>query len=510
MKSFIFKSVTLCLVFLLAPLFTNNIYAVISSCEEPYGCGSTRPRGGFAPPGGGRVVLSRTYLQQHPDLVRAAVRYANLGRRNENPGSKSASSVSITFDDFSTHFAAGQDREVQWRTIESGIPMDVGGEDVEDLFWIMPDLSMLGAVQQTTINAPAVASTPYLGDFPDDLPTHAFDINGLFEYYELIPETASDPGAVYYIGGADADNIFLGDFVHAPIPLALGLGVFGGEFDPVLCSTLEDGCETGNPDEHSYQVFQEFEEVGTGTLQTYDDGNTEAIKVRNTIRIVVVDVNDVLLDEYETDYLIWYSKDGHYLRGELADDAPWTGNTSFTNIEYHKIATGALPVAWQEVSAEVKKDREVEIRWATASETDNERFIVERSTDGTNFLPIGSQPAVGNNTGTENYLFLDEAAQEGFNYYRIKQVDFTGGSSYSTVVSALVTVSGEEALHILYPNPGRDEVYFSRPASYELFTAQGQRLANGQAEGSLDVTDLPAGPYLVRLDGGKLYRWVKQ
>jgi hypothetical protein len=389
--------------------------------------------------------------------------------------------------------------------------MDVGGEDLEGLSWNMPDFTLQGTLLIRNTSSEAVNSTPFTGDFPDANITHAFQTGSYYEYYEAIPDLPEETGAVYYYGAADASFIYPGDLVHAPVPLSLGLGVFEVEFTAVDCALLDGGCETGNPAEAYFLMTQEFEEVATGILNTYDNGPTQAFKVRNSIIERVYDADDNLLEESFADYLIWYSKDGHYMRAELADGAPWVGNTSFVRIEYQKLGSGALPVQWREVTAEAKKDREVEVRWSTETETDNDHFIVERSVDGTNFLPLGKVPAIGNSNRPEHYKLLDEAAHEGFNYYRIKQLDFGGNSAYSTVVSALVTASVDgEILTLLYPNPGRDEVHFSRPASYELFGANGQRLASGVAEGSLDVSALPAGQYLVRLDGGKLHRWVKQ
>ncbi|MFK8160991.1 MAG: T9SS type A sorting domain-containing protein [Lewinella sp.] len=509
----LFKSLPLLLAFFLLPLFTSDLAAGVFLIRDVL----WTPSDSTAIAKSQQLKLSRTYLNGRMLSASYEGREAlqrirkSSGREGTVSGNKSNTSVTITYDDFANHLALGRDRQAQELTAPTGIPMDVGGEDVEGLFWQMPNLPLFGTVLSGTITSSDVATSPYLDDFPGATPTHVFDGGGRYDYYELIADTPTETGALYYYGAADADYIHLGDFVHAPIPLALGLGVFGGEFDPVPCSILDEGCETGNPDEAFYQVFQEFEEVASGTLQTYDDGSTEALKVRNTVTVVFTDINDNVIEESVTNNLIWYSKDGHYLICELAEGAPWTNNTSFVNIKYQKLSVGALPVEWQAVTAEVKKDREVEVRWSTATETANDHFIVERSTDGSNFLRLGVVPAVGNSAGPEEYQFSDEAAQEGFNYYRIKQVDLDGSSSYSSVVSALVALPADgEALTVLYPNPGRNEVFFSRPASYELFNASGQRLASGMAEGSLDVSNFPAGQYLVRLDGGKLHRWVKQ
>jgi hypothetical protein len=488
-------------------LFASTWPCAIPNCPTSCGDGS----GGFQ---ADTVNINRTYLgyRGSPSTeAMAGQSRPKLIQRNGDSRNKSANALSITYDDFLNHLVPGLDRLGQILIDPAGIPMDVGGEDVEDVTWNMPDFTLQGTLQLRNTFSEEVNSTPFTGDFPEANITHAFQTGAYYEYYEVIPDMQEETGAVYYYGASDESFIYPGDLVHAPVPLSLGLGLFEAEFGAVDCALLEGGCGTGNPAEAYYLMTQEFEEVATGTLNTYDNGPTQAIKVRNSHIERVYDADDNLLEENLTDYLIWYSKDGHYMRAELADGAPWVGNTNFVQIEYQKLSSGSLPVQWREVTAEVKKDREVEVRWSTETETNSERFIVERSVDGTNYQQLSSVPAAGDTNLPQEYRFLDEGAQEGFNYYRIKQLDFSGQSTYSSVVSALVTMLRDgEALTVLYPNPGRDEVYFSRPASYELFGVQGQRLSSGVVEGSLDVSGLPAGQYLVRLDGGKLHRWVKQ
>ena len=62
---------------------------------------------------------------------------------------------------------------------------------------------------------------------------------------------------------------------------------------------------------------------------------------------------------------------------------------------------------------------------------------------------------------------------------------------------------------VLYPNPGKDEVWFSQPADYELFDANGKLLTAGKADGVVDVSGLPIGAYFVRINGGEMQSWLK-
>jgi len=86
-----------------------------------------------------------------------------------------------------------------------------------------------------------------------------------------------------------------------------------------------------------------------------------------------------------------------------------------------------------------------------------------------------------------------------------------GASSNSEIVSVLVDAkTQEDAVIVLYPNPGKDEVWFSQVADFELFDTNGRLLTSGRAEGAVDVSGLPKGMYLVRINGGEMHRWMKQ
>ncbi|MFA0965029.1 hypothetical protein AB9P05_24685, partial [Roseivirga sp. BDSF3-8] len=60
----------------------------------------------------------------------------------------------------------------------------------------------------------------------------------------------------------------------------------------------------------------------------------------------------------------------------------------------------ALPVQFMYVSV-VTKDRTIEISWATASETDNAFFEIQKSRDGSTFTPAGRVPGAGNSAGIQ-------------------------------------------------------------------------------------------------------------
>lgn len=87
------------------------------------------------------------------------------------------------------------------------------------------------------------------------------------------------------------------------------------------------------------------------------------------------------------------------------------------------------------LTVEQKKEK-VFIKWATASEIDNDYFIVEKSFDGIVFNSIGIVQGAGNSSVVKSYQFVDnELSSEKKAYYRITDVDFSGiKTSHSILV----------------------------------------------------------------------------
>jgi hypothetical protein len=92
-----------------------------------------------------------------------------------------------------------------------------------------------------------------------------------------------------------------------------------------------------------------------------------------------------------------------------------------------------LSVYWGDINADQKNNGNV-INWNTNKEENNDRFIIERATDGINFKGIGFKDGAGSRTLPSSYNFTDTSFTKGSNFYRIKQVDMVGRASYSIVV----------------------------------------------------------------------------
>ncbi len=112
-----------------------------------------------------------------------------------------------------------------------------------------------------------------------------------------------------------------------------------------------------------------------------------------------------------------------------------------------------LPVELLFFTGRVTNKEIVELLWATASELNSDYFGIEHSEDGLSFLSLGKVKAAGTSNDVHNYLFEDSFHSIGRSYYRLKQVDFDGQTSYSDVVK--VDVINQQGIKV-YPNPVTD------------------------------------------------------
>jgi len=116
----------------------------------------------------------------------------------------------------------------------------------------------------------------------------------------------------------------------------------------------------------------------------------------------------------------------------------------------------SLPVEWISFTADRLDSRNIQLRWETANEVNNDYFIVQRSVDGEIYEEIGRVAGAGTSETPTTYSFLDNSYQANINYYRLKQVDYNGSFNFSNVVE--VRFEGKEdfiAFHV-YPSPVRD------------------------------------------------------
>ena len=114
------------------------------------------------------------------------------------------------------------------------------------------------------------------------------------------------------------------------------------------------------------------------------------------------------------------------------------------------------------------EDNQVELRWQTASETNNSYFAILRSFDGVHFVEIDYITGAGTTTEMNNYVYYDVDDNDGIVYYKLRQVDYDGNYTDSKVIA--VQTCGKNARFSITDE--EIEVFFRNPqANYVVITS---------------------------------------
>ncbi len=160
----------------------------------------------------------------------------------------------------------------------------------------------------------------------------------------------------------------------------------------------------------------------------------------------------------------------------------------------------------------IKTESTIDLKWTTLSEISNEKFELEYCTDGLSFRKIAEIAGMNTTSIEQRYSYSHVDYTTGWNYYRLKQIDFDGAYEYSPI--AAVEVKRALAFeNNFYPNPSLDGLFgmqFFAEADTEVLIEvsdltgrilwQEQRnVLFGQNELSFDFGLLGRGAFLVKL-----------
>ena len=154
----------------------------------------------------------------------------------------------------------------------------------------------------------------------------------------------------------------------------------------------------------------------------------------------------------------------------------------------------------------------VDVKWTTASEKNNDYFILEKSYDAVNFSEIARISGAGTSIEEHNYAFTDYEYYGGVMYYRLQNVDYDGKRSVSEIIDVRCTNDYLEPEVTVYPNPFTSNLNLSlvnfanMPATIEIFDIMGTLVMtkNIDATGNvyetvLNLDNLSAATYTIRV-----------
>lgn len=177
-------------------------------------------------------------------------------------------------------------------------------------------------------------------------------------------------------------------------------------------------------------------------------------------------------------------------------------------IEDITISQSVLPVKWTQPLSVVKygTDR-IRLSWSVAEQIGNERFVIERSSDGAQFQALENIAI----TNANDYAFVDNSPLNGINYYRIKQIDADGSFYLSNTRRIVLNKSGA---YKVYPNPVVNHLHIENievGKKVNIADVGGKIVFNGKSSSDkmmIDLSGLESGVYFLRVEGEEGVRKV--
>ncbi|UOQ74034.1 Ig-like domain-containing protein [Hymenobacter cellulosilyticus] len=156
----------------------------------------------------------------------------------------------------------------------------------------------------------------------------------------------------------------------------------------------------------------------------------------------------------QADKLTFDPADGYVGNATFTYSGTDTSGSGSNNTATFTIPVDSTPLPVELTAFDVRRlgNLDAQLTWRTAQELHNDRFEIQRSVDKEGFTLVASVAGQGTKTNATNYTFTDRnAANLGRTvYYRLRQVDKDGTTSYSPVRT--VTFEGSQTLSV-YPNP---------------------------------------------------------
>ncbi len=192
------------------------------------------------------------------------------------------------------------------------------------------------------------------------------------------------------------------------------------------------------------------------------------------------------------------------------------GVSSFSPFTFGTVDNVQNPLPIELLSFDVTKlDDAVRIDWQTASETNNDYFIVERTADFEHIETLQTIKGAGNSNEVLDYSVLDSKPLQGTSYYRLVQVDYNGQREIFDWKAVRFDQTYEPALSV-FPNPSTNGNFnvelqnIKGATELQLFDISGRIVYRE----SLDLMennnrivlnrDLNPGVYFVRIINGDL------
>ncbi len=176
---------------------------------------------------------------------------------------------------------------------------------------------------------------------------------------------------------------------------------------------------------------------------------------------------------------------------------------------------GMLNIDWISFTGQRVKNANL-LEWKTGTEINNEYFTLEHSKDAVNFRQIARVASKGNGSVQLNYDYTDAKSLAKTHYYRLKQTDRDGRSTYAPNIVRIDVA--DQSNYAVYPNPAINNLNVNVLAdneivTYQLFNAVGQlvweKTENSNLGLTIDLSNLAKGVYVLTMKSNSLDEKVK-
>lgn len=192
---------------------------------------------------------------------------------------------------------------------------------------------------------------------------------------------------------------------------------------------------------------------------------------------------------------------GDWLYSPLADVSTNTIRVDIANPQdQYKVWTAVdygqpLPVELISFKCDCDNDK---IEWVTASEVNNQWFILQGTNDGINFVNLDTIQGAGY---SNQFLYYNIPMIDwNYSYFRLQQEDFNGSIENSFIIGGCLKNNNVEP--VLYPNPnnGKFTIRHNSTYTFEIFDLSGRCLFKETSNRTdFDISKLATGEYFVRL-----------
>jgi hypothetical protein len=167
------------------------------------------------------------------------------------------------------------------------------------------------------------------------------------------------------------------------------------------------------------------------------------------------------------------------------------------------IGCGSLPLELISFTAEKQNDFAT-VKWITTHETNVAEFILQKSSDGINFINLANINADNKSDSYNYYSNNDYMISTSEVYYRLREIDTDGKMTDSKIISIQNNIS----ILNVYPNPASDKLFIAISGVDQIqhilriFNSQGKEILTAglhDTKNEIALSELPSSIYLFKI-----------